>query len=137
MNGPIQWSPGVTLDMIEKQVILKAYSHFRQNKTATSIALGISIRTLDNKFEKYEQEEKEEREKDDARKRKREADLVRARGTPPAQWDTAASPRSGTWDGMEPAKDPPAQSSVPLSKREEVQRVLPKPASGGHTRKLG
>ena len=59
MDNMIVWSPGVTLDGIEKQVILMALKHFRGNKTVTSNSLGIAIRTLDNKLEKYEAEEKE------------------------------------------------------------------------------
>jgi hypothetical protein len=55
----ITWSPGVTLAAIEKDVILKAFRHHRGNKTQTSISLGISIRTLDNKLELYAREGKE------------------------------------------------------------------------------
>lgn len=49
----IIWSPGVTLEQIEKQVILKAFSFFDCNKTRTADALGIAVRTLDAKLEKY------------------------------------------------------------------------------------
>lgn len=49
----IQWSPGYTMDMVEEEVIRKALRHFRGNKTQTASALGISIRTIDNKLEKY------------------------------------------------------------------------------------
>lgn len=47
------WQPGVTLDQVEKEVILKALSFYHGNKTVTARALGIAIRTLDNKLEKY------------------------------------------------------------------------------------
>jgi DNA-binding NtrC family response regulator len=53
----IYWQPGVTLDAIEKQVILKAFQFFGHNKTHTAHALGIAIRTLDNKLAKYEKEQ--------------------------------------------------------------------------------
>lgn len=59
-NGMITWSPGVSLEQIEKQVILKAFQHYRGNKTQTAIGLGISIRTLDNKLEIYSKGEKSE-----------------------------------------------------------------------------
>lgn len=82
MNQSINWSPGVTLDMIEKQVIKKAFSFFRNNKTATAISLGISIRTLDNKLEIYKKED-EILEEETTALRKREQDFLRrARGIP-------------------------------------------------------
>ena len=49
----ILWQPGMSLADVEKEVIIKAYSFYRENKTQTSIALGVSIRTLDNRLEKY------------------------------------------------------------------------------------
>lgn len=55
----IQWSPGVTLAQVEKQVILKAFKHYGFNKTVTANALGISIRTLDGRLEAYAHEENE------------------------------------------------------------------------------
>lgn len=55
----IIWQPGVTLEDIEKQTILKAYSYFDRNKTKTAEALGIAIRTLDAKIAKYEGREPE------------------------------------------------------------------------------
>lgn len=80
VNEPIQWSPGVTLEAIERQVVLKAYRHFKKNKTATAAALGIAIRTLDNKLEKYEADEKAEVERKDNAKSQREQFLARCRG---------------------------------------------------------
>ena len=65
MNEAINWSPGVTLENVEKQVILAAFRHFRGNKTVTANALGIAIRTLDNKLEKYEADGKAEKERQD------------------------------------------------------------------------
>jgi hypothetical protein len=56
----IVWSPGVTLNDIEKAAIIKAFRFFGNNKTATAAALGISIRTLDNKLERYAEEAKQE-----------------------------------------------------------------------------
>lgn len=49
----INWQPGITLDDIEKEVILKALSFYHGNKTRTAEALGIAIRTIDNKLAKY------------------------------------------------------------------------------------
>lgn len=47
------WTPSMTLEDVEKEVIKEAFAFHRQNKTQTSIALGISIRTLDSKLAKY------------------------------------------------------------------------------------
>lgn len=47
------WQPGQKLEDVEKEVILKAYRFFDNNKTKTASALGIAIRTLDNKLAKY------------------------------------------------------------------------------------
>jgi hypothetical protein len=53
----IFWQPGVTLEEIEKQVILKAFSCFQGNKTQTARSLGIAVRTLDSKLEQYSNKE--------------------------------------------------------------------------------
>lgn len=50
----INWQPGITLEEIEKQVILKAYSYFQNNKTKTAQSLDIAVRTLDAKIAKYD-----------------------------------------------------------------------------------
>jgi DNA-binding NtrC family response regulator len=52
------WQPGVTLEEIEKQVILAALRFYNQNRTVTADALGISVRTIQNKIAKWEEEKK-------------------------------------------------------------------------------
>lgn len=47
------WSPGRTLDDIERNVILEALTYHQGNRTHTAKALGISIRTLRNKLADY------------------------------------------------------------------------------------
>ena len=47
------WTPGRTLEQIEKNVILDALGHHEGNRTHTARALGISIRTLRNKLADY------------------------------------------------------------------------------------
>jgi two-component system response regulator FlrC len=44
------WSPGSTLEEIERRVILEALEFHKGNRTHTAKALGISIRTLRNKI---------------------------------------------------------------------------------------
>ena len=50
-NG--SWSPGQTLDDIERSVIITALGYHQGNRTHTARALGISIRTLRNKLADY------------------------------------------------------------------------------------
>lgn len=140
MNGVIIWTPGTTLDQIEKQVIIKALEHYRGNKTATAGALGIAIRTLDNKFERYEAEKKTE-EAAVARDRKiRDAQLARARGIttsqsaafPDSAEDEEAGDSASAGIRVEPTSDFATQPAVSLPQRGEVQGVLSaKVAQGG------
>lgn len=138
----ISWSPGVTLDSIEQQVIEKALDFFKKNKTATAQALGISIRTLDNKLEKYRDDRRKYELSEEERKRNRDDFLARCRGNIPGQnqyaanaelqkrIDAANADRSETGLRMEPAQEAATQRIVPVSERAEVQGVLPKDAAG-------
>jgi DNA-binding NtrC family response regulator len=47
------WSPGRTLDDVERNVIIQALEYHHGNRTHTARALGISIRTLRNKISDY------------------------------------------------------------------------------------
>ncbi len=47
------WTPGRTLDDIERSVIIEALKYHQGNRTHTARALGISIRTLRNKLADY------------------------------------------------------------------------------------
>lgn len=76
----IVWSPGVSLDAIEQQVIVKAYHFFQKNKMQTASALGIAVRTLDAKLERYEKEEKDRAAFMEEEKRKAQAFVDRQRG---------------------------------------------------------
>lgn len=49
----ITWQPGKTLEEVEKEIILVALRFYGGNKTKTAQALGIAIRTLDNKLKAY------------------------------------------------------------------------------------
>jgi DNA-binding NtrC family response regulator len=50
----MNWTPGLTLENVEKLVIEQALVFYEHNKQRTADALGIAIRTLDNKLAKYE-----------------------------------------------------------------------------------
>jgi len=148
MNGLIQWSPGVTLEAVEKQVILAAFRHYRGNKTATANALGISVKTVDNKLEKYEVEGKAEKERFENGRGDAQEMLKRHRGNVPDNIGTgfdgpaatAAPQRSGD-DGADAGirtqspSGPATQQTVPVSERKEVQGVLPQQAAALHSRK--
>ena len=47
------WQVGMTLEDMEKEVIEKSLRFYSGNKTHTANALGIAIRTLDAKLEKF------------------------------------------------------------------------------------
>lgn len=47
------WSPGRTLEDVEKEVIFQALSFYHGNRTQTARSLGIALRTLQNKLEIY------------------------------------------------------------------------------------
>jgi two-component system response regulator FlrC len=49
----VNWTPGQTLDDVERHVILEALGYHNGNRTHTARALGISIRTLRNKLSDY------------------------------------------------------------------------------------
>lgn len=132
MNRPINWSPGITLEGMEKQIIREAFRFYRGNKTQCSISLGISIRTLENKLEKYETEGKAQRESEDAAASERDEQLRRARGIVGRAAIPQAPPTVyGATSGfhMEPPPEVSAQQPVPVPQRQEVQAVLPKHAA--------
>lgn len=52
----MNWQPGVTLDQMEKATILQALRFYQNNKKQTAMSLGIALRTLDNKMERYAKE---------------------------------------------------------------------------------
>lgn len=143
MSGLIVWSPGVSLEAIERQVIERAWEHYRGNKTATANALGIAIRTLESRLERYEADKKLEVDIRERERQTRDTQLARARGIIPSQ-NIEVRPESATSKApftsfesqagvrMEPTTNAPAESAVSMPERSEVQEVLsPKVAAGG------
>lgn len=142
----IQWSPGMTLEALEKQAILKTFRFYRGNKTTTANVLGIAIRTLDNKLEKYELDAKLEKEREENGKSERAQWLERSRGknTPnfintgndeKERAQSVSSANAGV--RVESIANTSPQQAVPVSQRQEVQKVLPRDASqsGHHKRR--
>lgn len=73
----ITWQPGVTLDEIEKKIILAALRHYSGNKTKTADALNIAIRTLDYKLDRYKNKGDKNEKKDDVDSQETETILPR------------------------------------------------------------
>lgn len=132
------WSPGVTLESIEKQVILTAFSFYHQNKTATANALGIAIRTLDSKLEKYETDGKAEEKRHAEHMQRQHEWLIKQRGgagygeTQASQEVLVGAPAGVR---MESTPHPATQSAVSVHVGKEVQGVLPKQAPKSDSRR--
>lgn len=141
----INWVPGLTLDAIEKHCIIKAYEFFRGNKTVTANSLGISIRTLDNKLERYENDARIQAERNDAARAEDKRILDRHRGVELTRLNAVGSshqtslPSESPGAPKQPAasvseispglrEQPTAQAqpkhAMPMPKQQEVQKVL-------------
>lgn len=156
----VNWAPGITLEQMEKSCILAALRFYRGNKTQTAHALGIAIRTLDHKIEKYEADAKAEEERKKQSESDRQAILNRMRGIPNQNGygfippinsnPTVANANNGqshqesdasssvvkTDPGVriQPASNAPAQPAMSMSQRQEVQSVLPGPTGSGRVK---
>lgn len=53
----VNWTPGISLEAMEKMIILQAYAHYQKNKEQTCKSLGISVRNLEYKLKAYEETE--------------------------------------------------------------------------------
>lgn len=142
MDSYIHWSPGVTLESLEKQAIQKAFKFFQENKTQTAIALGISIRTLDAKLEKYHEQDVQEAERIYNDRDKQNEFLARCRGerTPNYQWSSGLEAAEKNRSGesvhatpprmdVEPVIEPSEKPSLSVPEWEEVQELSSEHAS--------
>ncbi len=150
----IFWTPGMPLEEVERQAVMKAYSYHKGNKTQTARSLNIAVRTLESKLEKYGIDMTNEKEAEDERRQKREEFLARQRGfttdangsvIPNGRTDAVATPQgarpnettSGATAGfrVESASNNSPQQSMPVSERQKIQGVPPKQTSQGrHSR---
>lgn len=107
----IQWSPGVTLAAIERQVIIRAFDFYKKNHAQTARALDIDARTLKSKLARYELDDKAEQQRAEERKRAKQEFLDRSRGRSPAgQFDHAASrPVPTPQNGLNPTGHVPKE----------------------------
>jgi hypothetical protein len=154
-NLSVPFLAGVTMATIERHWILKALAYYSGNKTQTASALGISVRTIDNKLKEYEQEELDHADRAANDRADKSRELERQRGTLITQYNglgsanqinpiMAGAPKSASppvqngleairGSRVESAAQTVAEPALPVSKRQEVQSVLPKQSSsGGH-----
>jgi hypothetical protein len=136
MNPNFNWTPGMKLEMIEKWAILQAFRFYRGNKTSTAQALGIAIRTLDNKLDKYKEDDELLKVVDDERRQEREDFALRQRGITRNQQGCAVFPQNqangnGASSGlrMESFANASEEHSMPMPKRKEVQGLPSEHAS--------
>lgn len=151
----IKWQPGMTLEAVEKEVILQCFRYYKGNRKNAAQALGISDKTIYNKIEQYQAEGKAKEDAVALADEERRAWALRARfgangkaGRNPvdripsdafadAVADEAAA---GVQDGddsqpgmgMESAPGLPPKQTVPVPLGKEVQGLPPRkaPADG-------
>lgn len=93
MHNPIIWSPGVTLEAMIQQAVEASMNFYRGNKTAASRSLGISIRTLDARIDKYKKEKEDHEQRVTDTEQRRRDFQARERATPVgASFDNAGTP---------------------------------------------
>lgn len=142
MDNSVFWSPGMKLEDLERLVIEKAYKHYRENKTATANSLGISIRTLDSRLDKYEMDAIEEEHRNGEREIERRRLLDRSRGivTEGSFYESQIQVAPHGYDAggrvrAEPIANASEKPSMPMPVGEKVQEVLPSRASGDRSGK--
>lgn len=118
--------PGLTLESAEKIIIKEAFQFYRGEKKQTASSLGMSIKTLDTKLEKYEAEQADEDRRREEERFKRQEFIQRQRNGFPS---TSPGLR------VEPAFETRSESTMSLHERKEVQEVLPKHTSKGSSKR--
>lgn len=128
----MSWMPGMTLEHCEQVAIEAAFRWHQSNKTHTAEALKISIRTLDAKLEKYDAEREDYKRRTNDSERLRQEWLHKSRF---GHQEAAGVFSATTGMHLEPASQASAQQAMPLPERIEVQEVLPKQTSAGHSKR--
>ncbi len=126
----IIWSPGMTLEAVERQVIQKAIQFYHDNRQLTAASLGISPPTLNARILKYEAEDSAAKHVQDRQRRKEAHHLARARGQTVAAFeDTDSGSEADAWLYEESAAEDSEESKMSMSERPKVQSVLHKQAA--------
>jgi DNA-binding NtrC family response regulator len=58
-HGSMPFRIGMTIEEMEKQMLLRTLAHFDNDKTRTAEALGVSLKTIYNKLSRYQHEDRE------------------------------------------------------------------------------
>lgn len=110
----VVWQMGMTLEDTEKLIVLQAYRLFENNKTRTANALGICIRTLDARLEKYDKDNNER--------------AAASPGTGERQFTEVPKPAESKTDGLfhsgriheKPVAESATEQSMSVRKRQKV-----------------
>lgn len=120
-----EWNPGMTLEYIEKQVILKAFRHYGGNQTATAAALGITTRTLYTKLINYGAKGVTNVERVESGRNENGMGEAQ-RGETKEQTSGAVGMDAQSGHDLESTSEVPTQRTVSVPERSKVQEVLPK-----------
>lgn len=104
----IYWHPGTKLQDVTLQCVRAAFEHFRENKTQTAAALGISIRTLDTRLSELRDKEEKEKKRQELSLSRAQASIDWHRGMTPAgaKFDSSATPSPHNPNPREPITKP-------------------------------
>lgn len=105
------WSPGMSMDDVEKSVIMLALRFHQGNKTQTAQSLGIAYRTLDDKLKKYKEHEEEIKKIAEERRIKRHESLRAERGLPVQQDARSSEEQSVSVQERQKIQEMPSKSS--------------------------
>lgn len=108
----VYWQPGMKISDVEKQIIKAALKFYKDNKTTTAAALGISAKTLYNKLDEYKVQ-------DDELQRRAE----KIQGHQQASFLAIQSKNAGIT--RKSLAETPAEQPLPVQQREKIQEVPP------------
>ncbi len=117
------WSPGMQLEELEKNVIFSALSFYKGNKTATAHSLGIAVRTLDYKLERYHKDEQDYTAYEKERKQNRIKQLHASRfGRAAAEKAFGATPTGASSNTKKAGANPQSAEELPTEQSLSVQK---------------
>ena len=134
MEQSVEWYLGMSLDELERHVILKAMNLLHQDINSVARVLGRSHRTIQNKLEQFKTEDEAKLAREHERLRRSQEYSDRARATPPQfrgefypdnppTYDENGKVISGG-DVFKPPFETTKKSEMPVHERSEIQEVL-------------
>lgn len=121
----IIWTPGVSLEENEREIILAAMKHHNGNKSAVARSLNITVKTVDNKLEKYAKDDAEIAEAAIRERHKSDEFLQRQRGS--------YNPQAAAFEAASQTQAPDAQDTehphddTPQAAPAQVANGMPQP----------